>query len=152
MDLQSVDFGVEAMGAGDLALHGADAGAEELDDPAAVGAQQVVVLLAGVDVLEEEARAAQALLAYEAELGEQLEVAVEGGARDFEPFALDGVEQAVGVDVAVLAVDLAKERHPLGGHPPTAGAQTIAELGQLGEVVHDLGDGWPAISIVPKAR
>src|SRR4029079_5332722 len=57
-DLKRVPRRLEAMGAADLGLEGGDAGADELDHPAAAGADQVVVvLLAAVDVLVGEAPA-----------------------------------------------------------------------------------------------
>ena len=50
---------------------------------------QNVVALAGVHVLVEKAVAPQAVLLHEAEVGQQVEVAVEGGARDLEALAPD---------------------------------------------------------------
>src|SRR6185436_9536830 len=62
-DLQGMAGRKEAVGAADLALQCHDARADELDHPAAPGAHQVVVLLAAVHVLVEEAVALQPLLA-----------------------------------------------------------------------------------------
>ena len=47
VDLQGVLVEIEAVGAADLALQGVDAGAHELGHAAALGADQVVVALAG---------------------------------------------------------------------------------------------------------
>src|SRR5262245_64701127 len=79
-DLQRVAHRHEAVRAADLRLQRRDARAHELDHPAATGAHQMIVLLAGVDVLVEEAAAPQALLAGEAALHQQIQVAVHRGA------------------------------------------------------------------------
>src|SRR5215210_4571037 len=78
-DLQRVPRRHETVSAADLPLERRDTLADELDDPAAAGAHQVVVLLAGVDVLVKEAPAAQPLLAGEPALHQQVEVAVHRG-------------------------------------------------------------------------
>src|SRR5690349_2193142 len=53
-DLESVAGRHETMGAADLGLERGDAGAHELDHPAAAGADEVIVMLAAVHVLVEE--------------------------------------------------------------------------------------------------
>src|SRR6185295_18546149 len=72
-DLQLVVGGRETVGAADLGLQRGDAGTDELDDAAARGADEVVVLLAGMDVLEELAARAHPLLAHEAGAHQQVE-------------------------------------------------------------------------------
>src|SRR5436309_1729586 len=115
VDLQRVPRGDEAVGAADLGLQRDDPGADELDHPAAAGAHQVIVLLAAVHVLVEEPVALQPLLARQAALDQQVEVAVDRGARDLEAARLHGGEQRLGVDVRVLREDLVEQRQPLGG-------------------------------------
>src|SRR5690606_9208333 len=81
VDLQRAALGHEAVGAADLRLQGVDARADELDDAAAGAADEVVVLLAGVEVLVDEATLSEAALADEAAGDHQLEVAVHRGPR-----------------------------------------------------------------------
>src|SRR6185295_17065486 len=54
-DLQRVPHRHEAVRTADLRLQGSDPRADELHHPAAAGAHQMIVLLAGVNVLVEEA-------------------------------------------------------------------------------------------------
>src|SRR6201996_8115463 len=123
VDLQTVGGGQEAVSAADLRLQGGDARAHELHHPAAGGAHQMVVPLAAVDVLVEEAPAPQTLLARQAAQHQQVQVAVDRGARDLEAAGLDGREQLLGVEVSVLAEHLVEEHQPLGGDALAALAQ-----------------------------
>src|SRR6185369_2426670 len=126
-DLQGVARGDEAVRAADLRLEGREAGADELDDPAAAGAHQVIVLLAAVHVLVEEAVALQALLARQAVGHQQVEIAVDRGARDLEPAPLHRRQQLFGVDVAVLRKDLVEQRQPLAGDTLSTLPQELEE-------------------------
>src|SRR5215203_867373 len=78
-DLQRVPRWHKTVSAADLRLQRRDARADELDDAPATHAHQVVVLLPGVDVLVEEAPAAQPLLAGEPALHQQVEIAIDRG-------------------------------------------------------------------------
>ena len=114
--------GNEAVGAADLGLQRGDARAHELHHPAALGAHQVVVALAVVDVLVEEPVAPQAYLAHQAAVHQQVQVAVDGGAGDLLAALLETAQQLLGVDVAVAAEDLVEQDKALLGdpHPPLA--------------------------------
>src|SRR5687767_12133825 len=65
-DLERVARGLEPVRPADLRLESDDAGAHELHYPAAAGADQVVMMLAAMDVLVEEPVAPEALLADQA--------------------------------------------------------------------------------------
>src|SRR4051812_27043900 len=98
-DLQRVTPRLEPVGAADLALQRGDARAHELDHPPAAGADQMIVMLAAMDMLVEEAVLPEALLAGEAALDEEIEVAIDRGAGDLEPARLHRSEQLLGVDM-----------------------------------------------------
>lgn len=123
--------GLEAVGTADLGLHGEDAGTDELDHPAATPADQMVVPLAGVDVLVEVAVAAQAIAPHQAAGDEQIEIAVDGGARDLHSPFLQCHEELLGVQVAVAAEHLFQQRPPLGGHPQALLAEKIEKAATL---------------------
>lgn len=163
-DLQLVLAALEAVGAADLAEQGGDAGADELDHPAAAAAGHVVVALAGVQVLVEVAAAGKPHFVRQAGLYEELEIAIHRGAGDRETPAMHRRENGVGVDVPVLCEDLANERPPFGRRAQTAGAQVpeklflfacrchgIETLSQQAETILDgfspvcqTPSGWPA--------
>lgn len=101
------------MRAADAGLERGDAGADELDHPATLRTDEVIVLLAGVDVLEEVALRGESLLADEAASHQELEVTVDRGARDRRAAGLHRRQDLLGINVAVLAVDLVEEVEPL---------------------------------------
>src|SRR5688500_3829173 len=116
VDAQRVPARHEAVGAADLGLQGGDPRAHELDHPAAAGADEVVVVLAGVDVLVEVAPAPEPLLARQAAGDQEVEVAVDGGARDGDARSVERREDGVGVDMPVLGEDLVEQGEALGGY------------------------------------
>src|SRR6187401_3155111 len=81
-DLQVVARRLEAVGARDLAQHRGDGGAPELDHVAAVRADQMIVLLSGVHVLETLAPFAHLVAPNQAAANHQIEIAIDRGARD----------------------------------------------------------------------
>lgn len=115
------------MGPADLRLESRDPRADELDHAAAAGADQVIVPLPAVDVLIEEAAAAQALLACQSALDEEVEVAVDRGARDLEPASVHRRQQLLSVDVPVLREDLVEEGETLRSDPLPPLAQELEE-------------------------
>src|SRR5258708_3165641 len=127
VDLQAVARRHEAVSAADLSLQRRDAGAHELHHAAAPGAYQVIVPLAAMNVLEQEAAAPQTLLAGEAAGHQQLQVAVDGGARDLQAALPRRRQQLLGIDVAVLPEHLVEQRQPLGGDPVRGLAQEAQE-------------------------
>src|SRR4028119_154231 len=133
-DLQGVIGGREAMGAADLRLERRDPWADELDHPAAGGADQVIVPLPGVDVLIKEPVAPETLLARQAALDQQVEVSVHGGAGDLERARLHRVEQLFRVDVTVLCEDLVEESEALRGDPMSPFPQELQEFLPLASV------------------
>src|SRR5436305_4489557 len=108
VDLQRVPRGDEAVGAADLGLQRDDPGADELDHPAAAGAHQVIVLLAAVHVLVEEPVALQPLLARQAPLDNQAEVALTLAPRVLKAARLHGAGSGLGVEVRWWGEDLAE--------------------------------------------
>jgi hypothetical protein len=130
-NLESVVLGLETVGATDLGAQRDDARADELDHPAAAFADQMIVLLAGVDVLVESVTRAQALAANQAALDEQIEVAIDGGARHRNAAAAKGGEERAGVEVDVLLEDLLANGTALGGHAQAARVDKVLEDSQL---------------------
>ena len=122
---------LEAVSAADLGAQGDDPRADELDHPAAGLADQVIVLLTGVDVLVERVARAQALAAHQTALDEELEVAIDRGARYRHPAAAQRAEQRAGVEVLVLLEDLLADRPALRRHAQTAGMDEILEDSQF---------------------
>jgi hypothetical protein len=127
VDLQAVAARLEAVGAADLDLQGGDPGALELHHPVTAGADQVIVLLPGVHVLEEKAALAQTMLAHHSGAHQQLETAVDGGARDGDAAAAQGAVKIVRVEVAMVGEDLFEKRLALAGHPHSARADKLKE-------------------------
>ena len=136
VNLQGVALGHEAVGAHDLALHGDDGGTHKLCHAATRGTHDVVVPLAFVNVFVEVSVAAQAVLAHEAELGEQVEIAVQRGAGDLQTLVDHRLKQRIGVDMAVLVVDLAKQPDSFRRHPETAFSEVVDEQVELGKGGH----------------
>src|SRR6185369_10913133 len=116
-DLQRVVRRHETVGAADLGLERGDPRAHELHHPAAGRAHQVIVALPAVDVLVEETPARELLLRGETALDQEVQVPVDGGAGDLRAARLEGLEQLLGVDMAVLGEDLLEERQALLRHP-----------------------------------
>lgn len=136
VDLERVLVGVKPVGSANLALHGANRRADEFSDASTAHTDHVVVALSGMHVLIEIAVAGQALLGHEAVAGQQVEIAIEGGAGDLDPLLLHGVEQGFRVDMVMLGVHLAEEVEPLGGHAVALATQDLEELVELGELCH----------------
>src|SRR3954468_20318151 len=131
----------EAVRPADLGLERGDSRAHELDHPAADGADQVIVVLPAVDVLVEEAPAAELLAGGEAALDEKIEVPIDGGARDFEAPSPHRRQERLGIDMLVLGEDLLEEGEPLFRHPLAAATQVGEEL----LLFADLSHGFPAV-------
>src|SRR5688572_31785587 len=106
VDLQPVAARLEAVGAADLDLESGDSRALELHHPVTAGADQMIVLLPGVHVLEEKAALAQTMLAHHPGAHQQLETAVRGGARDGDAAAAQRAVKIVRVEVAMVGEDL----------------------------------------------
>ena len=119
---------VETVRPADFPLQGNDAGALELHHPAAVGADQVVVLLPGVQVLVAKAALPQTLAADQPARNEQVEIPVDGRAGDLGAFGPHRLEELIGVDVAMLREDAAKQRQSLRSHPHAASPQEGEKL------------------------
>src|SRR5258708_5681939 len=146
VDLQAVARRHEAVSAADLRLQRRDAGAHELHHAAAPGAYQVIVPLAAMNVLEQEAAAPETLLAGESAGHQQLQVAVDRGARDLQAALPRRRQQLLGIDVAVLPEHLVEQRQPLGGDPLPALAQEAQEELFLEPIGHRLN---PRVSPLP---
>jgi len=124
-------LGREAVGATDLALQGDDAGAHELDDPSARGADEVVVALPAVHVFIEVVVTTETVLGHQASVDQEIKVAIDGGARDVHPRSQQRGKEIFRVDVTMLGEDLLENRQPLGGEPKAIGLEVLEELGSL---------------------
>src|SRR4029453_6951357 len=118
-NLEPVPLRLEAVGAADLGPQRHDAPADELDHPPAALAGQVVVLLAGMNVLVERASGTQPLPAHQTAFDEQIQVAIHRGAGNGDAAPAQRVQESSGVEVGVLLEDLLANGPPLGGHPET---------------------------------
>jgi hypothetical protein len=137
-NLESVVLGLETVGATDLGAQRDDARADELDHPAAAFADQMIVLLAGVDVLVESVARAQALAADEATLDQQIEVAIDRSARHRNAPAAERAEEGAGIEVDVLLEDFFADGAALGGHAQAARVDKVLEDSQLSGSGHRL--------------
>ena len=119
---------------GDLVLQRLDAGLEELDDPAALIADQVVMMVAGVEALVAVAGLADAELSDDPGLDEELECPVDRRPGDLFVLGSEPYKQFVRFDVFVLAEDLVEEGLPLGGELEASPFQVLAEDLELAAV------------------
>src|SRR5450759_1838328 len=110
----AVRHGPEAVRGADGVLKTLDLWLEELDDPAAPRADQVVMMLAGVEPLVPVALLAHPDPADDARVDEELQAPVDGRPRDFLPLAPQPEMQLVGLEVLVPAEDLVEQIAPLG--------------------------------------
>ena len=108
------------MRAADLVLHRLDAGGDELDHAPALAAEQMVVALPDVHVLVDVAARAELVLAHDTALDQQVEVAVDGGARGLDAVRLHRGEQRLGIEMAVLREDLVEQRGALASQSEAA--------------------------------
>lgn len=120
--------GVELVRPTDLRLHRHDARADELDHPPAVAADQMVVPLAGVDVLVEVAIASQPVASHQPAGDQQIEVAVNGGARDLDAPLPHRLQELLRVQVPVACEDFLEQGSALGGHPVSVPTEIVEEL------------------------
>ncbi len=135
-DLKLMVVGREAVGSTDLSLHRRDPGAHELDHPATTATDQVIVLLSSVDVFVEIAPLTEPLLADQAASHQEIQVAVDRGARDPVSLAVQGGQKLLGVDVPVLLEDLIEQREALSGDAVTMGLQVVDEGGTFSLTAH----------------
>lgn len=102
-------IGRKTVGSTDLALHGRDPWTHEFDNTAALAADQVIVVLSGMDMFVEESSLTEAYFAYQSRVDHEIEVAVDGGARDAASLGVERCEKLLGVDVTVLIEDLIEQ-------------------------------------------
>jgi hypothetical protein len=127
VDLEPVAARLEAVGAADLDLQSGDPRALKLHHPLTAGADQMIVLLPGVHVLEEKAALAQTMLANHSGAHQELKTAVDGGARDGDAAAAQRAVQIVRVEVPMVGEDLFEKGLALAGHPHPALADKLKE-------------------------
>src|SRR5713226_2152830 len=108
-DLQIVKGGSEFLAITDLELALFEDRIVELDDAAASGADQVIVMRVSADILVVVVVFAEVHAADHARFHEQLEGAVNRGAGDLEPFLLHLEQELVGFKVVMRGEDLADE-------------------------------------------
>jgi hypothetical protein len=80
-----------------------------------------------VHVLEEKATLAQTMLAHHSGAHQQLETAIDGGARDGDPAAAQRAVQIVRVEVAMVREDFFEKGLALAGDPHPALADKLKE-------------------------
>lgn len=120
--------GVELVRPADLRLHRYDARADELDHPSAAAADQMVVPLADVDVLVEIAIAPQPVASYQPAGDQQIEIAVDGGARDLDAPPQHRLQELLGIQVPMACEHLLEQGSALGGHPVSVSPEIVEEL------------------------
>jgi hypothetical protein len=130
-DLKVVKGGSELLLLADLALPLLEQLVVELDHAAAGGADQMVVVRVPADVLVVIVVLAEVDAADHARLHEQLERAVDRGARDLDALLFHLEEQLVGLEVVVDGEDLAHERAALGRELQSLLLQEVLEARQL---------------------
>src|SRR5881409_3137293 len=106
-NLQVVKGGREFLAAADLELALFENRIVKLDHAAAGGADQMVVMRVTADILVVVVVFAEVNAADQAGLHEELEGAIDRGARDLEPLFLHLEQQLVGFEVVMLREDLA---------------------------------------------
>jgi hypothetical protein len=124
----------EPVSRGDLVLERFDAGLEELDDPSALIADQVVVVVSGVEALVAVSGFADAELSDDACFDEELERPVDRGPGDLLVLGPEPNEQFVCFDVFVLAEHLVEQGLPFGRELEAPPFQVLAEDLQLAAV------------------
>jgi hypothetical protein len=133
LDLQTVEAGSKTVVEADLVLAVVKVGIVELDDAAAAGAHHVVMPLARSHPLVDIVLAAEAGLAGEATLDEEVQRSVDGGAGDALSLVAQLEEERVGVEVAGGVEELLEEHEALLGHLLVVVAKKLDEefLGSL---------------------
>ncbi len=119
---------IEVVGPTDLGLQRLDSRTHELSDPAALPADQMIVSLTEVNVLVDVALPGQQLLANQTTLDQQFEIPIDRGARGLRTSPAHRSEQLLGVDMAVLGVDLVEQCQPLGRQTQAAVANELDEV------------------------
>jgi hypothetical protein len=126
-DLQIVKGGGEFLPGADLALASLELGIVELDDVAAGGTDEMVVMGVAGDVFVVVVILAEVDAADHGGLDEELEGAVNGGAGDLDVLLLHLEEKLVGLEVVVGGEDLPNERGALFGELQTLSEEEGAE-------------------------
>ena len=124
------------MSAADLPLHRFDHRADELDNATAFATDQVIVMLPHVHVLVQMPVSTEPVLAHQPALHEEVEVAVDSRARGLQTVRLHGAQQLLGIDMAVLGVDLVEESEAFTRQPQPALAHERDEVLSLRAKAH----------------
>ncbi|MEM9290929.1 MAG: hypothetical protein AAGD01_04550 [Acidobacteriota bacterium] len=116
------------MGSANLDLERRNSGADELGDFSTLTAIEVIVALAGVDVLIEKAISSQPLFAHQPSFYQKLQVAVDRSPRNLHLFLLHLGKQGLRIEVTVVCVDGLEEAHPLPGDSMAVSSEVTEEL------------------------
>src|ERR1043165_465288 len=130
-DLQVVKRVGELLLLADLQRARLEVGVVELDDRAAGGADEVVVVRVAFDVRVVIVVLGEVDAPDHARLHEELEGAVDGGAGDLDRLLLHLEQELVGLEVVVSGEDLADEGDALAGEAEALGAEEMLEAVDL---------------------